>query len=293
MIFEDVSLRSAIDEWAIMPDPRQRSCAHNLIMEARASTQRIGAFEAACAPVRNADELRRKATDYYEDYVRVQRAAPHTFQAMNDAAALPVPSPEQKLVRLESIAEPLDKIGLGFDDLARAFERHDRGSNTLVELFIDEWNRRTDIRRNPVSFAAFKEQLLPQLAEPDWPDQLRDHLGLAHFDPVAGPIVVALMEYEVEEVLVDSGGKGLAHMFCAPTALDGSPYAQFVPTPNALPFGCPMALFLAQSDEDLIAEVLHPRLSYRRRHLKRLGVIQRPVSMDDFVALRNNHICTG
>lgn len=290
MNFLDASIKDATATWATDPDPHQRSCAHNLLMEARVSPTRLAAFEADVAPVRDPSDLRRRATDYYETFVRVSRGVPHTFQDLNSTASPGTLSPEQKLVRLEAIGEALDKTGIGFDDLQRALNRHDRGSNTLVQFFLDQWNYRPDIRRNPVSFAAFKEHLFAEVEKLDWPDELRDRLGLPHLDPAAGPIAVALMEYEVSEVLDTTEPVGASHVFCVPTALDAQPYAQFVPTPLTFTFGCPMALFLAQSDEELIAEILHPRLSYRRRNLTKLGFIQRAPPLTDFVELRNNHL---
>jgi len=248
-------------------------------------------FEAHLGPITDHESLRRRAIDYFQEYVRTNAAVPHTFAALNSAADPGPISPEQKLLRLESLAEPLSKTGVSFNDFADAHSKSDPASRALVDHVLDQWNHRPDIRRNPVSFAAFKEQLLDELSEPDWPEKLRDRLGLAHFDCVAGDIPVGLMEYEVGEVERQAESTtGLHHRFCAPTSLDGAPYAQFAPTPIQLPFGCPMALYVVQSDDDLVAELLHPRLMYVRSHLKRVGVISNRVAPADFIALRNNYL---
>jgi len=65
---------------------------------------------------------------------------------------------------------------------------------------------------------------------------------------------------------------------------------QFFPTPRELAAGAPMALFVIWSDEALIAEVLHSRLTYRRHHIISFGEITLDVPEVDFRTLRNNHL---
>ena len=51
-----------------------------------------------------------------------------------------------------------------------------------------------------------------------------------------------------------------------------------------------MALFEIWSDEDLIAEVLHSRLTYQRHHIKKFGEITLDGPEVDFRTLRNSHL---
>ena len=51
-----------------------------------------------------------------------------------------------------------------------------------------------------------------------------------------------------------------------------------------------MALFEIWSDEELIAEVLHSRLTYRSHHIVKLGEITTDGPTVVFRTLRNNHL---
>ena len=153
---------------------------------------------------------------------------------------------------------------------------------------MDLWNLARD---NRPAFAAFQDQLWPEIKHAAWPHKLRDRLGLAHYGVGGGPLSVALVEYTVDEVLREAAGSpDIAHPFCVPTFLDARPSSQFFPTPKELPAGAPMALFVIWSDEALIAEVLHSRLSYRRHHIKKFGEITVDGPEVDFRTLRNSHL---
>jgi len=285
MRFLDTRLSRLLDDWSEAPEPKQRASGQNLSMDERLDGARSSAFEVFSRSSVDMESLRRAAIDYYRERVRVPQ--PETFTPLNAVAGLGPLSTEQKVVRLETLQEALDKTGVPFANLEAALAARDAMSRALLDSFISQWNERPDIPRNPLSFAAFKDQLLDEITSENWPDRLRDRLGLAHLDPAGGPIPVALMEYEVEDVINGTVG---SPRFCAPTALDGTPYCQFVPTPRELPFGSPMALYPVQSDEDLVAEILHPRLTYLRGHMVKLGLITSRTASVDFVRLRNNHI---
>ncbi len=177
--------------------------------------------------------------------------------------------------------------------------KSDRFSNALLETFVDEWNNRTDILRNPCSFAANKDQCLTEIASADWPNLLRNKMGLSHYDGTRhGPIPVALMEYEAGDILDQAiSVPSLTYPFSIPTALDCEPNPQFFPTPTLLghrpgplDFGCPMGLLVILSSDELIAEVLHPRLTYRREHIAKIGAISAGLPNTAFKELRNAHL---
>ncbi|MBC7951727.1 MAG: hypothetical protein H7Z12_07930 [Rhodospirillaceae bacterium] len=136
------------------------------------------------------------------------------------------------------------------------------------------------------AFAASKDELKSELAKPDWANLLRDRLGLAHYP---GPHDVALMEYSAAEVKA-AASSWTACPFTAPTVLDSGAWAYFYPSPIGLPCGRAMPLFEVADDSQLLAEILHFRIPYRREHLAALGRIDRPPPACDIRLLRNHHL---
>jgi hypothetical protein len=300
MIFSDTSLNHALHHWANDPEIRERGCAHNLLFDERLSGARGAFFEATArhSPM-SADHLRKSAIDYYRDHVRVSRGIPHSFMHLNAAAGIKTLAPELKLVRIEDLREPLEKTAIAPHQLIGALPKTNRPSQALLEWFIDQWNTRSDIRRNPHSFSAIKNQILREIGDPNWPELLRDKLGLDHFDATRnGDIPVALMEFEAGEILDQaSATPGMDYPFCIPTALDCEPNPQFFPTPTSpgrspgpLDFGCPMGLFVILTSDNLIAEVLHPRLTYKRENIAKVGFISAGLPDVDFKEMRNAHL---
>lgn len=300
MQFSDPALSDALRKWANDLDARQRACAHNLLFDERLSGSRGAFFEAKAShsPI-SADQLRRSAIDYYREHVRVSRGVPHSFRDLNAAAGIKTIAPELKLIRIEDLREPLDLTAIAPNALIDAFRTKNRSSQSLIAWFINEWNTRPDIRRNPCSFSARKDQCLDEISSPHWPELLRNKFGLDHFDATrSGDIPVALMEFEAAEILAQAGSTpDVMYPFCIPTALDCEPNPQFFPTPTVpgrspgpLDFGCPMALSVILRPEDLIAEVVHPRLTYTRDHLIDVGVISAGLPAVDFNEMRNAHL---
>jgi hypothetical protein len=157
-----------------------------------------------------------------------------------------------------------------------------------LQSFLDQWNLARD---NRPAFAAFKDELLSEIFDADWPEKMRDRLGLAHYTATDTPIAVALMEYTVGDVLTEAAHVAdIAHPFCVPSFLDSKPNSQFFPTPRDLQFGAPMALLEIWSDDMLVAEVLHTRLTYRASHIGKLGQISTKGPTSDLKVLRNCHL---
>ena len=290
MNFTDPELSTLLDAWAASPDLRERAEGHNIAFEERLDQHRMDAFERAVKrPCTNHMDLRRQLSDFVTTYMEV--ATPHipeTFRTSNSGASMGPMSPEQKLVRIENITRHLTNSGLTLTDLAESHSSTDPAVSAKLEAFLDQWNLARD---NRPTFAAFQDQLWPEIKHAAWPHKLRDRLGLADYGVGGGPLSVALMEYTVDEVLGEAAGSpDIAHPFCVPTFLDAKPNPQFFPTPKDLPAGAPMALFEIWSDEALIAEVLHSRLSYRRHHIKMFGEITLDGPEVDFKTLRNNHL---
>ncbi len=221
----------------------------------------------------------------------IEVAAPHvppTFRTENSGAGMTQPSPEQKLVRMENITRHLANAGLTLAALELSFASTDPAEKATFEDFLDRWNL---VRDDRPMFASFEDELLSEFGDAAWPQKLRDRLGLAHYGVAGGPLAVALMEYTVEEVLTEaSRSPEIAYPYCVPTFLDSRPSSQFFPTPKELPSGAPMALFEIWSEEQLLAEVLHSRLTYREHHVVKLGEIVLDGPTADFRTVRNNHL---
>jgi hypothetical protein len=97
---------------------------------------------------------------------------------------------------------------------------------------------------------------------------------------------IALMEYSVAEVRTAATAFAVASAFTAPTVLDSGPWPYFFPAPPELCCGRTMALYEVQDDKELLAEILHFRMAYKREHLVRLDEIQTPPNAFDLRGLR-------
>ncbi len=292
MDFSDPGMNAALSDWASDADLYIRAQGHNIKFEEHLDRARVDEFEATVTgTVADAEDLKARLSDFVSTYVEVSGAnVPLTFKALNAGASCTSLAEEQKLVRVENITRQIENQGLTFVALERSFHSADPALAAGFDLFLDNWN---DARDNRPAFVAFKDQLLEEIAEPDWPHKLRDCLGLAHFNTAAGgaPMSVALVEYTIEDVANEAAGvPDIAHPFCIPTFLDHKPYHQFFPTPQELPHGVPMALFQVASNEDLISEVLHSRITYARHHVVKLGQITSDGPVMDLKKLRDHHL---
>jgi hypothetical protein len=296
MRFLDPTLQAALEAWrgetgtaSAEADIVSRAEADNIWFEERVSLERQQVFENAAAGASTADALRQRHTDYWKTRVTVTEDTPDTFVTALNPADLgsQVIDEYQTIVRLEALRRPLEKWSLSFKELENA---HRRGDAPVLQHFLDVWND-SNIRDHRPAFAAWKDEVLSELAVPDWPDQLRDRLGLAHYTPASdGPIAVALMEYTVREVKAEAVRQGLPICLTAPTVLDSGPWPHFFPAPRDLPYGRAMSLDPVDDEKRLLAEMLHTRLTYLPRHIARIGHIMRPPAPRELKDLRNRHL---
>jgi len=227
MNFADPRLGALLHAWAASPDFRERAGAHNIVFEERLDQHRLDAFERSLStPCSHHGDLRRKLNEFFETYFRVSAPdVPPTFQSQNSGARMGPLSPEQKLVRIEDITGVLSNNGYSLVDLDRSLSSGDPAVSATLDEFLDLWNFARDSRP---TFAAFKDQLWPEINDAAWSHKLRDRLGLAHYGAGDGPLSVALMEYTVDEVLGEAADSpDIAHPFCVPTFLDAKPSSQF------------------------------------------------------------------
>lgn len=286
MRFIDPNLQKALVQWRQMSAPEERAAGDNFWFEERVSPTRQQVFEREASGALDSEGLRKRHADYWGDFVRVDDEIPHTFLADLEPVDLGTIDETQKIVRIEGLTRPLDKRGLNFDDLREAIEKDE---TAVVDGFLKTWNN-SSVRDWRPLFAAFKDEVLEELAEEDWPCRMRDRLGLAHYDCADGPIPVALMEYSVGEIMEAANAAGVSCAFTVPTVLDSGPWPYFFPAPPELSCGRAMSLFEVADDEALLAEMLHFRLTYRRDHIARLGEIRTPPPGIGLAALRNHHL---
>ncbi len=287
MRFSDPRLQTALDAWRRHDDILERARADNTSFEERVSDARLARFEAMSADPDAPGDLDLQHVWYWKNHVRSGVPVSDTFASHLEPATLgPGPlEPFQPIVRIERLNAPLQDAGLTFDELRRAL--NDPQPSATVDMFLRVWN---DGRDDRPAFAAWKDQVLEEVEADDWADRLRDRLGLAHYDPSERHIPVALMEYTVDDVTKEAARRGLTRAFTAPTVLDCEPWPYFFPAPKELAYGRAMPLYQLDDERQLLAEMLHTRLTYQRHHLIRVGEIKRRPGASDLKDLRNHHL---
>lgn len=293
MRFNDPDLQAALEAWRLIPDVRERANADNFAFDERPSLTRQAAYEGAVGPVSEPEAFRRAHIDYVHDFMEIAGGIPHTFDPALGPARLSEigVDPYLKIVRLESLTRPLSYWRTKPDVVALEALRqaHASGDTATMDEFLGVWNE-SNVRDHRPAFAAWKHQLDNELGSDDWANLLRDRLGLEHYDGSAEAIPVALMEYRVMDVATAATDARIADPITAPIVLDIRPGPYFFPSPGELAYGRAMSLVPIMNDDDLLAEMLHVRLPYRREHVMRLGVINRAPVVHDLRMLRNNHL---
>jgi len=286
--FVDSDLQQALTEWRASVDATERSAADNIWFKQRVSSERRQAFENGALGARDADDLRKRHVDYWKEYVQVDTDIAHTFDISLAPADLGAIDQTQRIIRIEDLSRPLGKMAtpMSFGRLKKAVADNE---TALIDLFLRTWDQST-VRDWRPSFGAFKDEVIDDLAKPDWPARLRDRLGLAHYDCAAGPIPIALMEYSVGEVVAAANAFGASCAVTAPTVFDSGPWPHFFPAPRNLTCGRAMPLFEVGDDNEMLAELLHFRLTYKREHITRLDEITVPPRPFDLKSLRNHHL---
>lgn len=293
MRFVNPALQRDLEVWRLDPDARDRATADNIWFEERVSAARMAAFESHARSPTAPRALRESLIDYVRDFMEVGAGVPHTFVADMEPALLSALGLDsyQSIVRLESLERAFSKwsVPAGDPPLERLRKAIAEKHTDVIDGFLNTWND-SNVRDFRPAFAAWKDQVLPELAAEDWPDRLRDRLGLEHYNCVNGPIPVAIMEYKVQDVIRTGVTAGLTGVVTAPMVLDSRPGPYFFPAPRDLPYGRVMSLNRIDRDEDLLAEMLHVRITYRRDHIAQLGYIRRPPATHDLKELRSHHL---
>lgn len=257
-----------------------RAMGHNYRFDELVSDRRRTEFE-SFIPETPATDLRSHHVDYWQERCR-NALVPATFLASNDPAAPDDVSDDLTVARLENIDWILANAGKTFQELLDA---KNSGNNAVLEDFIRKWNSARDHRPH---FAAVFDDIKDELDYPDWPDRLRDRLGLAHYSAISKSIPVALMVYRLGD-LTRKPDPDVVKM-TSPTVLDSEPWPYFYPAPQGICYGRAMTLGTDHDESALQAELLHPRGDYKVRHLFKLGEVTTPARTAPIEELRNHHL---
>lgn len=172
----------------------------------------------------------------------------------------------------------------------------DAGAQAALGDLLDEAFSSPRCDHRPV-FATFYEDFsgcFRDDAEPDWPDLLRDRLGLYHISQWVNPGLprpMFLFRYPVRHVPRRQGADPTSHRpLVAPTVLDHALSEAFCPAPQSMPRGRVVTLdWNGPQYPDPVREVLHPFVPLGAEHLFRIGSVRRPVP-DDLTRARRAHI---
>lgn len=277
----------------------ERALYENFAVEERVTDPRLHRYGSALghAPLTDLNAFWRKhRTGYLDEHQFVEKdegTVPDTFnEALNGSNFWTGIDDNVVLYRLEQVSWALKGSSVDQAELERSIGEvtAKTGSmpdtaRTLLQRVVDEWNERRNLYP---SFATTADEVSDLLAEPDWANRLRDHLGLGHLNPAPGRTeAVLLMRYTVKEVRAAKAAR--TQGFCIPTVLDGTLNPWFFPTPahagtEGAVYEQGRAVNLApansESDYRMGLELIHSYLDYRPEHIVRWGVISRPHQAD-------------
>jgi hypothetical protein len=277
----------------------EAAISDNYWFDERLSQERKKGFEDIvqdCASALNTihwDDLTCAISEYLDGNYRVPKLGiPEAFLEVNKKAWLGELDPNQTLVRLEYLRSPLKRLGLTYDALQEIFDSAESGSQDSIralDYFLEGWN---ELRDGRPSFTAFYDEVLEEADSQQWPNMLRDRLGLGHYDPTNGEsLPFALMMYSYQDIIDSSKQQGLKVSSALPTALDGGMHEFFFPVPEQQTYGATLYLDSGKA-EILTAEIIHCRIDYKRKHLKKLGWLDKPSTMSDHLLceIRDIHL---
>lgn len=283
MQFADTNLTKAVMLGLSSGSIAIKAQADNFRLEEGVSEKRRRFFEtapdvAACCAW---EDLAKLHIDYVRQYVKTAIEEPHTFTDRFEPNGVGTIDEAQLIVRLESLARPMNAFGCTFEELSEALAE---GDTDFLAAFCDVWNDSRDLRP---AFSTLLSEVMKELDELEWEEALRDKLGLAHYSPLSGPEPVALCRYSVREVLREAT---TGFPITMPTVLDSNPWEYYFPAPKSLGFGRAMALRPCNSDEELKVEFLNSRVTYKSEHIWRVGQIRVPVPSFALSDLRERHL---
>lgn len=226
---------------------------------------------------------------------------PEPFRFLDPESRFPESDRRRHLIRVERLdflarygGESLDRVRAL---MLSATEHRNQSAIRRLDSILETWSKQVQARP---AFAAFLDDveeivgLTLEEAPPSWADDLRDCLGLFHYDPGSRlpgregeGIEIAVFRYEVGEVPRLRGVKDRRPL-AAPTVLDNRPSPAFLPAPRGSLTG--HVVDLSGKASNPRREIVHPSLPYRAKHLWRLGRIVRPVDASCLEVARGLHL---
>ncbi len=289
----------------------------NFRWESAVSDERAEEYASDVDAVATHKDWQAEHKSYLAHAVHIAKDLPRcaeTFMARNHLAQLNENLDNTYLVRLEALdglfSQPL--VSQVTNDFWQRFFRSQKDlrkprlsdtDEALRAEFTKQWNaHRTQARPLFATFLNAFGGNLDALTKQDWPHLLRDRLGLTHFPrQTESPLPVALVCYTVEEVrnarlLADK--KGAEASFSRPTVLDAEFSPAFIPAPlrpGGESYGYTLDLANANIPDAnaLMPELLTFPIEYKPEHIKALGFITRPHSLqedDAYLPARNRHV---
>ena len=312
MAFQDYSeLRGFLNTSAAGPKPTEASIAANFLLEERLSPEREGAFDRRIGAKVDDAEFHSAYGNYFEERVGVptkRRRRGHTFADVNRPALKPFAAMESHsdVVRLESMLGLFMLNPGDFDSpeaLGKALEAQIAGTIEEDELeVLHQWlegiNRTRDAR--PM-FAAPWGELEDLLAEPNWPRQLRNSLGLVHLGGTPEKSCpVLLMRYNLSRAEDAARQAKAPSWVAAPTVLeagtDKGPNTAFFPFPEQaigeqeIGFGQTVDLGNGNEGLNYKPELVHFRIDYELADFRQIGYLTDRVDDAQLAEARARHL---
>lgn len=215
-------------------------------------------------------------------------ACPETFRHPDDLTMMGDLEPSLELLRVERAQSIAGAADVRLTDLmhwahvASLNPRRETSEAKVLDVALKRWASTRDLR--PV-FVGFWEDLHEVFgADPEhdplgWEDNLRDRLGLSHYDPgvTARPIPILVFKYDVRSI-PHYRTRERTRAVAVPSVLDGRISSAFCPAPRGLSFG--RVVDLSASLYVLGREAVHAFLPPDVRQLFRVGEVRGPVSLD-------------
>ena len=221
---------------------------------------------------------------------------PETFRRLPHDSPFLRALPNLPLIRMERVDSIARIAQLPREEVSAALKSYlERGEqDDVIHLgdILEQWNAHAELRPTYAGFLDDFRDLLGGEEEPppDWPDRLRDALGLLHHDPrtSGGPIEIVVIRYPVSEVPAFRGAGPDAHPLVPPCVLDGRFSAAFCPSPRNGLTG--HVADLSANVVEPRREIVHPTVRLRTNHVWRIGTITKPVENDFLPEARGLHL---
>lgn len=283
-------------------DPKQGcdvwAYSHNYLFESRLSDERRKKYETHCVSrqVPASSSWVEAHAGHVQNTIKVSRPfVAQTFHDINEEAQTDL-GDDLVILRCEDLTRALSHHGCSLNPLQDWLAVRDgrqRKHITAVQArsklrgFLDDWNQQ---RKLWPAFAAFEHELgdARKLAKTDWPHELRNRLGMAHYDGKSS-VPVALMRIPVPDIKAAARALNVA-AFARPTVLDGEMNRYYYPTPADFPFGATLHLDPHLCGERMTAEILCLPLDYRVEHLVAVASVHLPPPEHCLRNLRNSHL---